>query len=56
MQDRADPHAGDRALPAALLPFSRRGCRRNPQRPRLHRRHLPGVSVQRLTIVSEIVR
>jgi hypothetical protein len=32
MQDRADPHAGDRALPAALLPFSRRGCRRNPQR------------------------
>jgi hypothetical protein len=25
-------HAGDRALPAALLPFSRRGCRRNPQR------------------------
>jgi hypothetical protein len=49
MQDRADPHARDRAL----LPFSRRGRRRNPQRPQLDRRLLPGVSVQRLTIVSE---
>jgi hypothetical protein len=53
MRDRADPHARDRAIAAALLPFSRRGHRRNPQRPRLDRRLLPGVSVQRLTIVSE---
>ena len=43
----------DRALAAALLAFSRRGRRRNPRCPRLDRRHLPGVSFQRLTIVSE---
>ena len=56
MQDRADPHARDRALAAALLPFSRRGRRRDPQRSRLDRRLLPRVSVQTSDDRERVVR